>query len=103
MTLDLNQLVAAVTRIFDLMEKNPELMALADVQPDTRPLIMTLFMKVAQYDAPKLNTEQMEHAFNNALRSYSWSVEENDRKIAEEEKRAKEEAIWDGPLKGPVH
>lgn len=103
MAIDLNQLVAAVTRIYDLMEKNPELMALADVQPDTRPLIMTLFMRVAQYDAPKLETEQMENAFQNALRNYCWHVEEQDRLAAEEEKLKKEEAIWSGPLKGSMH
>lgn len=93
----------AIDVISELMERNPELMALGFMAEDARTFIASLFVAVAQYRVTDLSFDDVSECFNLAISDYLAKSVDLQRagsgRTVTPEKILSEGGIWTGQTK----
>jgi hypothetical protein len=95
------QFIAATIKMYDMLDRNPELVALGGKEPDLQEVIANLFMKAAKTVAADLDDNDLFNAFYQALTNYMLNAEA--QKNEEREKENEECSDKSGTTKSSVH
>jgi hypothetical protein len=96
------QMDAGVALLGNLLERNPELMALGVKWPETRTVIGNLFLDVISFTAQDLTEDELMECWRLAVTDYVMRAQQIKEETPDRSKSAdeilKKGAAWDGPI-----